>query len=181
MSQGSDTTAVPPTSIEMVLRDPWKPPAAAPMNDGMQSAPDKPMPMDRDAVDGKERVSGLTQGEILTQEAANQVRADSLVGRDVVNTRGEDLGKVEDILLDDSGQVAGLIVSTGGVLGIGAKSVGVAWYDVGNSMHSDSINLPLSKAQLEQAPAFVKSKPASLTSTMESDDNGGELAELPAK
>lgn len=93
-------------------------------------------------------------GEILPIEAPSQMRAETLIGKKVVNDGGEQLGTVEDIVLNEDGTVSGLVIKTGGVMGFGGKAVAIAWRDVGSAMHSEAVAVPLSKDQLERAPAF---------------------------
>src|SRR6185312_6509411 len=54
--------------------------------------------------------------------------ADTLQGDKVVNVDGEDLGNIEDIMLDvRSGRVAYAVLSFGGVMGIGDKLFAIPW------------------------------------------------------
>src|SRR5258706_14269369 len=54
--------------------------------------------------------------------------ADTLVGDDVYNQKGEDLGDIKEIMLDTkAGQVAYAVLSFGGFLGVGEKLFAVPW------------------------------------------------------
>ena len=54
--------------------------------------------------------------------------ASTLQGDRVRNSAGEDLGKVDQIMIDiPSGRVAYVVLSFGGVLGIGNKLFAVPW------------------------------------------------------
>lgn len=94
------------------------------------------------------------RGTILLAEKASQIRAEKLIGMKVVNGDGEELGTVSDIVLNKDGTVSGLVLKTGGVLGIGGKFVAISWRDVGNAIGSDAVSLPVTKDQVEKAPAF---------------------------
>jgi len=92
----------------------------------------------------------MSQPHVLS---ASTVTSDS-----IVNSRGEDLGTIEDIMLDiDDGRIAYAVVSFGGFLGIGDKLFAVPW----NSLHVDADNhrfiLDIPKEKLENAPGFDKS------------------------
>lgn len=91
---------------------------------------------------------------ILPVERESQIRAGKLIGMPVVNTLDQDIGTVEDIVFDQDGRVEGIVLSTGGFLGFGAKPVGIAWSDIRSAMDSDALVLELSKEQLAQAPEF---------------------------
>src|SRR3569623_2906303 len=55
--------------------------------------------------------------------------ADTLQGDKVVNPKGENLGKIEDIMIDvASGRVAYAVLSFGGILGIGDKLFAIPWH-----------------------------------------------------
>jgi sporulation protein YlmC with PRC-barrel domain len=63
-----------------------------------------------------------------SQKAADQAwqqahRASKIIGTDVQNGKGEKVGKVKDLVLDDpaSGQITRVVVSVGGVSGLGDK------------------------------------------------------------
>ncbi len=52
----------------------------------------------------------------------------SLKGDKVVNYQGEDLGKIEEIMIDlDCGRVACVVLSFGGFLGMGDKLFAIPW------------------------------------------------------
>lgn len=92
---------------------------------------------------------------IIPAQAANEVRADTLIGMGVFNSDGEKVGEVKDILLDNSGKVTGVVLSVGGVLGLGAKSVGLNWSEVDVQPEAQVVKVQYSKEQLEAAPDFV--------------------------
>lgn len=49
--------------------------------------------------------------------------ASNLVGLDVNNAANEDIGEIEDLVLDSSMKVKGLVLSVGGFLGLGDRYV----------------------------------------------------------
>lgn len=82
----------------------------------------------------------------------------TLVGSDVKNLRGEELGSVKDIMIDtQTGKVSYLVVAFGGFMGIGDKYFAVPMeaisIDPGNSK---LIILDVNKDKLENAPGFNK-------------------------
>lgn len=50
-------------------------------------------------------------------------RASKLVGVNVYNTKNEKLGDINEILLDKSGRVSGIVIGVGGFLGMGERYV----------------------------------------------------------
>ena len=91
---------------------------------------------------------------IIPEQAAGDVRADTLIGMNVYDTTGEKVGKVKDILFDEKGQAKGVVLSVGGVLGLGAKSVGLQWSEVDIQPDAEVAKVQYNKDQLEAAPDF---------------------------
>ncbi len=56
--------------------------------------------------------------------------AETLIGATVFSPEGDKVGTVKDILFDTNGKATGLVLSVGGILGLGAKSVGLTWDEV---------------------------------------------------
>ncbi len=83
--------------------------------------------------------------------------ADTLMGNDVYNPGGDDLGDVKEIMLDmHSGRVTYAVLSFGGFLGMGEKLFAVPW----SALKLDTVNkrftLDIDKSCLENAPGFDK-------------------------
>ena len=55
--------------------------------------------------------------------ATGQWRASKLVGVDLYNEQNENIGDLDDVIIDPSGKVDGVIVSVGGFLGMGEHHV----------------------------------------------------------
>lgn len=86
-------------------------------------------------------------------------RASSLVGMNVKNSQGENLGEVKDVVFDISkGQINYLAVSFGGFLGVGEKLFAVPFKSFDSAKDGNSYHLVLNidKATLEKAPSFDK-------------------------
>ena len=93
--------------------------------------------------------------------------SDTLQGTKVVNGRGENLGHLEEVMLDlASGRVAYAVLSFGGVLGIGNKLFAVPWQALTINEDEEEIMMDVSKESLENAPGFDKDNwPQSATTT----------------
>ena len=86
-----------------------------------------------------------------------QLSATTLNGTSVRNADGEDLGKVEDLMIDvQSGQVNYAVVSFGGFLGLGDKLFAVPLQAMRVSTKDESLVLNEPKERLENAPGFDK-------------------------
>ncbi len=83
--------------------------------------------------------------------------ASTLSGDNVVNSAGEDLGKVDEIMIDiPSGRVAYAVLSFGGFLGMGNKLFAVPWSSLRLDEDEKHFILDIDRARLENAPGFDK-------------------------
>ena len=91
---------------------------------------------------------------VIPAQAADEVRAEKLIGMTVYDTNGDKVGAVKDILFNENGQATGVVLSVGGVLGLGAKSVGLQWSEVDIQPDAEVAKIQYNKDQLEAAPDF---------------------------
>lgn len=83
--------------------------------------------------------------------------ASTITGDKVRNTAGEDLGKVNEIMIDlPTGKVAYAVLSFGGALGMGKKLFAVPWSAFTVDEDEKELVLNVSKNHLENAPGFDK-------------------------
>ncbi len=85
------------------------------------------------------RVAAVLLGAAIAAPATAQVlkitpdfeaRATSLIGHEVTNSKGVEIGKVDDLLIQKDGKVGFVVLSVGRALGIGAKLVAVPYNKV---------------------------------------------------
>jgi len=65
------------------------------------------------------------QGGFVVSQGPNQVLGSNLMNADVIGATGENIGTVDDVLLDSEGRVLAIIVGVGGFLGIGQRDVAI--------------------------------------------------------
>jgi sporulation protein YlmC with PRC-barrel domain len=90
---------------------------------------------------------------VIPEEEEGALRADKVIGMKVVDSNGEQIGRITDIILTD-GQMTGLVISSGGFLGIGSKQVGIKADEANIDVESETVDTNLSEEALEQAPKF---------------------------
>jgi sporulation protein YlmC with PRC-barrel domain len=95
----------------------------------------------------------------LSEEANEEMqevsRASKIIGADVKNTKGENLGDIKDLVINpESGRTAYVVVSYGGVLGMGDKLFAIPWSAVRRSPDKDYFVLDMDKEALKNAPGF---------------------------
>ncbi len=113
-----------------------------------------------------------THTTTTTTQSGNMAKSDStmrggysilgskLIGKDVKNAQGEDIGEVKDIMLDSTGKVRYVAVAYGGFLGLGDKMHAVPLsafqFKRDKDMFFDDTELILNvtKEQLKDEPGF---------------------------
>jgi len=83
--------------------------------------------------------------------------ASSICSDRVWNNAGEELGAIEELMIDtDTGQVAYAVLSFGGFLGFGDKLFAVPWHALKLDAANKAFRLNVEKKVLENAPGFDK-------------------------
>lgn len=85
--------------------------------------------------------------------------AETLIGNDVYNQKGEDLGDIKEIMLDvPSGKVGYAVLSFGSFLGLGEKLFAVPWGALTLDTERKRFVLEVEKDRLKKAPGFDRDK-----------------------
>ena len=131
----------------------------------------------QDAVPGNPTNTGF-----VGQQAGDRF-ASRLVGLNIQNTADENIGEIYDIVLTEAGAVRAYIVSVGGFLGIGEKSVAIefpklSWVEANGDRW---LVTDASKEQLEALPDFDRSPYEPATPPTASPSDPGYGAAGPAK
>jgi hypothetical protein len=95
-------------------------------------------------------------GIIDARVAPLPVSVTSILGKKVQSPKGDDLGRVVDVLADSGGRVRVAIIDFGGFLGVGDRKIAVDWPLLRfNPDRSDpSLLLSLSREKLKAAPEY---------------------------
>jgi sporulation protein YlmC with PRC-barrel domain len=102
--------------------------------------------------------------KVLSGPVATCVKSKDLIGSKVKNAQGEDLGKVEEIVLDlEEGQIAYAVLSFGGFLGMGDKLFAIPAETLKRRASDNAIVLDVDKDRLKKAPGFDKNNWPSLS------------------
>ncbi|KTD22864.1 PRC-barrel domain-containing protein [Legionella lansingensis] len=87
------------------------------------------------------------------------VKATNVIGVNVENAQGENLGEIEDLVLDKlQGHVEYVVLSFGGILGMGEKLVAMPWSIFTYDKDRECFVINMSKERLENAPRFDRDK-----------------------
>lgn len=90
--------------------------------------------------------------------------ADAVRGDRVYNPEGEDLGRIEDVMLDlETGSIAYAVLSFGGFLGLGDKHFAIPWQALRLDQERSTVILDVPKDRLKEAPGFERNDPPEFT------------------
>jgi hypothetical protein len=116
------------------------------------------MAADRATESGAEKTPpAATHGQLMTNVPSGAVGVSQYYNEDVYDAKDAKIGDIKDLLLDKNGQVAAVILSVGGFLGIGEKDVAVPF----NAIHVTEKNgqrylvMDTTKEALQSAPSYT--------------------------
>jgi sporulation protein YlmC with PRC-barrel domain len=109
-------------------------------------------------------------------------KASIFIGSSVVNLQGENLGKINDLVIDPAtGRITYAALSYGSILGLGGKLFAVAWEALALQPDGKTFVLNVSKETLESAPGFDKSNwPQQPDPTLSASAHGTGTATMPS-
>lgn len=81
-------------------------------------------------------------------------RASEIIGLAVVNDQNQNLGKVNDLIIGSDGRVSYLVISRGGVLGMGERLSAIPWQSSQPQVRENALFVNIRKEQFEGAPEF---------------------------
>lgn len=111
---------------------------------------------DQEKRDQAQQYDRADQGRMSSSPTV--IHGEKLIGQRVHNPQGENLGKIEDVVLDvERGQIAYAVLSFGGFLGMGDKFFAIPWQALQIQGTNQPVILNISKEQLRQSKGFDKS------------------------
>ena len=82
-------------------------------------------------------------------ELRNGLSADRLIGMDVSGRNGDSLGEVENIIVSRDGRTQGVVVSGGGILGVGETYFRVPWNQVQFDRSMERVTVPIAEDNVD--------------------------------
>jgi sporulation protein YlmC with PRC-barrel domain len=105
----------------------------------------------------KENLTGTNREAGNPNMPLRFLTASSVIGDKVINSAGEDLGTIKDIMLDvKNGSIEYMVIQFGGFLGIGEKYFAIPYEQLHVDPANHAFRLNQSKDVLEKAPGFNK-------------------------
>ncbi|AIB11507.1 hypothetical protein ABAZ39_05675 [Azospirillum argentinense] len=88
-------------------------------------------------------------------QTASRIEPQAMLGKSVVAYDGQKVGQVEDVLFNRSNRPSQLVVSTGGIMGIGGHNVALDIDNVRYNQQQDAlVATQLTKDQFANLPEF---------------------------
>jgi sporulation protein YlmC with PRC-barrel domain len=106
---------------------------------------------------------------VVDDRIGSQLMAISdLLAMDVQNMAGDKVGSVDEVYLDiENGTVIGVVVSTGGFLGMGAHQNILALHEFQFNGNEDNLRVNQNRDQLRSAPVYMKADSSWLAALLE--------------
>ncbi len=106
------------------------------------------------------------------EPALREVEATGVLGRDVRDADGRDIGRIVDVVVEPSGKPIAVVVDAGGFMGVGSRRVAVDWAAVhvpAPAAADAPVTIDLTDDQVRSAPAYNdRTKPAMVVGAPES-------------
>jgi sporulation protein YlmC with PRC-barrel domain len=110
------------------------------------------------AVEPRAGQADANRGAASASSAANERRLGDLVGADVMDGSGDEIGEIDDIVISMAGaDRLRAVLQVGGIAGIGAKRVAVPLSEVTIDRASDgspTLRVAMDRSSLERLPEF---------------------------
>lgn len=101
--------------------------------------------MSQSTTGGSQSLAALPSGSLLGSRLSDM---------SVKNQADETLGEIDDVVIDGQGKIQQVVVSTGGVLGMGGKKVALSWDQVRIDSSRQIAVVNMSQDQLKSMPEF---------------------------
>lgn len=86
--------------------------------------------------------------QTASPDLSRSYRSGQLIGMDVHNGENEKLGEISQLILDKSGRVTHVVLTRGGMLGVGGKGYVVPWDRIQIDSADQRATLDIPKARL---------------------------------
>jgi sporulation protein YlmC with PRC-barrel domain len=96
---------------------------------------------------------------ISSVDVNTRLTADELIGTNVEDPSGKNIGSIEDILVDKEGDAETVVINDGGVLGLGGKLVAFDYDIIEGFTGDEDVVVKLDEKSIEQAKRFEYKAP----------------------
>jgi sporulation protein YlmC with PRC-barrel domain len=118
-------------------------------------------------------LASSNQPDTLTALPGVLLSTETLLGSEVKSPQEQKVGELKQLMVDPrTGRVMYAVVSMGGFLGMGEKTVIVPWQAIEVARNGASLVLNLSQQMLQQAPIYEQGKESAYAPVNEPRDDG---------
>lgn len=104
-------------------------------------------------------ITSITEWDYDSLYETGGIRSDELMGAEVIGANGDEIGNVENVVLNGQNEIIGVIAEVGGFVDIGDTHIIVPWEDV--NVTDDGVKVPVSQQNLDQFSLFGEDSPVS--------------------
>lgn len=119
---------------------------------GVQRTADEPAPISGGTRSSPATAAGSSGGA----NAMLGMKVREIIGRDVVNASGKDIGEIDDIVINDQDQAMYAVIGVGGFLGLGQKEIAIPFEQLRLGADNVILMSERSESDLKQMPAYRK-------------------------
>jgi hypothetical protein len=133
--------------------------------DNPPAQPQPAQPQSEQPPDSAGKGQGAAPGGLPREPTVTVIdnrEVQGILGRDVRSAADENMGRIVDVIVDQSGQVKAAIIDFGGFLGVGSRKIAVAWSALRfppKTNKVEHIALELTRDQVRAAPEYKEDKP----------------------
>lgn len=94
----------------------------------------------------------------LNTAPARGMQVSELMGAEVSTSGDEDIGSIDELIIDENGQIVAIVVGVGGFLGMAEKNVAIGWGHITRTGTADDqeLKLDVTREELTAAPEFER-------------------------
>jgi sporulation protein YlmC with PRC-barrel domain len=156
LGTGSAFAADPDSKEQRTTQEQRQMPSQAQKEKGMSTA-DRAQEQHMSAERAKKNM--MTHGTYLSSAPTNAFSSDKLIGAELKSrSDNETIGTISDLVIDENGRIAAVIVEVGGFLGLGEKEVAVNWNSIERRLNEDgdgyNFSVDTSKDAVQDAPEY---------------------------
>lgn len=96
----------------------------------------------------------METGQFLEEQREGQALATDLMGQEVLDSNGQQIAEISDLIVAQDRRIVGVVLATGGFLGIGEHNVAVELNQLTPNPDADGYVVALSRDAIEAAPDF---------------------------
>jgi len=99
------------------------------------------------------------QGTPLESKPLGAIHADDLIGSPLMSREGNNVGPINNFIINEDGQILAVLVGAGGFLGLGEHDVAIAWDALERSADEEGdtvFHVDMIDQELRDAPRYKK-------------------------